>query len=116
MYIHTEIPSSPTDLCITSTYHGSYSAVVELQWDSPTVADDTTYAISVASNGEIWTITAARADARRMSITLSYNTNYTLDVTAKNCAGHSARGAFNMMDVFIGMAIFTRMIIIMSVM
>ena len=43
----------------------------------------------------------ARTDERK-SVTLSYNTNYTLDITAKNCAGHSSQRAM-VQDIFIGM-------------
>ena len=40
---------------------------------------------------------------QKVSITLSYNTDYTLDVMAVNCAGHSEVSRVS--DIFLGMYI-----------
>ena len=86
-------------------YNGSYSATIELLLWSESQAtgsevDDTIYTINITSApGETWTSTVQHA-ARRKLITLSYNTNYSLDVMATNCAGHSE--VYTIASIFIG--------------
>lgn len=66
---------------------------MELVWDSfgllnsEEIGNDT-YVITIFSNGETWTNTVARENGK-ISITLSYNLNYRLDLVATNCAGDS---------------------------
>lgn len=91
----TEPPSIPPDLRISTLLNGSYSATAELVFgDQSTrsmthgLSDDTIYTINVTSSGETWTSTAAQVAGRKL-ISLSYNTNYSLDVMATNCAGNS---------------------------
>ena len=98
--IALEPPLFPTDLHIGTIHNGSYSANLELLWGSNGVQNGTHLAISVSSNGETWTSTAP-VEVGRASITLSYNTNYTLDVVATNCAGRSI--GISVTDIIIGM-------------
>ena len=72
---------------ILSVHNGSYSATVKLLWDSEETGN-ATYVITISSNGKTWMNTVAREDGKT-SITLSYNTNYRLDVVGTNCAGDS---------------------------
>ena len=103
-----EPPSSPTGVHIINIHNSSYSATVELLWDSFGSLNselegvgNITHAISVSSNGENWMSRAARDDGKR-AITLSYNTNYTLSILATNCAGDSE--GFSVLDILIGTA------------
>ena len=68
-------------------------------WDFNQVENNTHYSVSISSNGETWFNTAIMED-RKASITLSYNTGYTLGVMATNCAGHSEVNSI--MDIFLG--------------
>lgn len=92
-YLHDDIddiepPSSPTGVHILSVHNGSYSATVELLWDSTEETGNATYTITISANGETWANMVAR-DHGKTSITLSYNANYRLDIVATNCAGDS---------------------------
>ena len=80
---------------------------MELVWDSFGLSNseeigNVTYVITISSNGEIWTKTVARENGKT-SITLSYNTNYRLDVVATNCAGDSED--FVTLNILIGIII-----------
>lgn len=87
---------------IANILNNSYSATVELLWDSTDSEVNnniTYYTISISANGETWISTATMQDQNK-SITLSYNTNYTVDVVATNCAGDS--GLLNSLNILIG--------------
>ena len=71
---------------------------MELLWDSAEETGNTTYTITFSANGETWAKMVARENGKT-SITLSYNTNYRLDIVAINCAGDSEGFTLN---VFIG--------------
>ena len=101
-----EPPPLPSDVLITNLHNGTYSASMELLWDNSdpipnSQAEDTIYtvSISISHTGETWTSTVAKANGRK-TITLSYNTNYSFDLMAANCAGHSR--VYTMTDIFIG--------------
>ena len=55
--------------------------------------------MSISSNGETWIRTVA-VEEGKVSITLSYNTDYILDVMATNCAGNSI--GLSIVEIFIG--------------
>jgi hypothetical protein len=102
MILYVEPPSSPTGVHIISVHNGSYSATVELLWDSTEeTGNATTYTTTISANGETWAniVTVAR-EIGKTSITLSYNTNYSLDVMATNCAGDSE--GFVTLNILIG--------------
>ena len=93
-----EPPSSPADVHILSIHNGSYSATVELLWDSTEETGNATYTITFSANGETWAKMVARENGKT-SVILLYNTNYRLDIVATNCAGDSEGFTLN---VFIG--------------
>lgn len=64
---------------------------------------DTAYTINITYAGETWTSTVSQAIGRKL-ISLSYNTNYSLNVIATNCAGRSE--VYTISPVFIGMFIY----------
>ena len=72
---------------------------MELVWDFNRVNNDTYFSVNISSNGKTWFSTAIMED-QKTSITLSYNMDYTLDVMARNCAGHSEVSSIS--DIFLG--------------
>ena len=93
-----ELPSSPTGVHILSIHNGSYSAIMELLWDSDEETGNATYTITFSANRETWAKMVARENGKT-SVILLYNTNYRLDIVATNCAGDSEGFTLN---VFIG--------------
>ena len=76
---------------------------MELAWDFNRVNNDTFFTISISAlnSGGAWFSRALRED-QNVSISLSYNTDYTLEVMAENCAGHSEFEVSSTLDVFLG--------------
>jgi hypothetical protein len=63
---------------------------VELAWDFNRVNNGTFFTISISLNGGgTWLSRTILMEDQNASITLSYNTDYALDVMAENYAGHS---------------------------
>ena len=73
---------------------------MELAWDFNRLNNATHFSIRISSNGEMWFSRAIMED-QKVSITLLYNTDYTLDVMAVNCAGHGEVSRVS--DIFLGM-------------
>ena len=103
MLVVVEQPSFPSNTRITSIQNGNYSVTVELAWDFNRVNNDTFFTISISAlnSGGAWFSRALRDD-QNVSVTLSYNTDYTLEVMAENCAGHSEFELSSTLDVFLG--------------
>ncbi len=72
---------------------------MELLWDSTEETGNITYTTTISANGETWVNMVAR-EIGKTSITLSYNTNYTLDMVATNCVGDSE--GFVVLNILIG--------------
>jgi archaellin len=106
LLIIVEPPSFPSNARITSIHNGNYSATVELAWDFSHLNNDTFFTISISSNGGGTWFSRAIMEDQNASITLSYNTDYTLDVVASNCAGHSEDSST--LGIFLGIASISR--------
>lgn len=63
---------------------------MRLQWNPPISnggVEITNYVVNVTSTEVTWTSITTAVDMRMKTIILSYNVNYTISVTAVNCAG-----------------------------
>ncbi len=81
------VPSPPTDVRLTSIMNNSESASVTIEWDppsqggSPLIYIITTTPVLISDPPPVTTSTST-------TITINYNTDYTIAVTASNCAGN----------------------------
>ena len=86
------VPLPPIDFRTTAEYHDSMETTVTLDWNPPqgsgpeAIIDNYTIYISPTPPYQPATVSLL---SRPWNVTLAHNVNYTLNLTARNCAGES---------------------------
>ena len=93
--MHAGQPNQVQNIGIATFQNSSNSSMVTLQWDAPVGSAVDNYSIAISPNplsGALLSTTATQT-----TITLQYNVNYTLQITAVNCIGDGTLTVYMLM-------------------